>query len=132
MLTKIRAQNFKSLRSATLDLGPRNVLVGANMAGKSNVIDLFRFIYDTTFPRQPGSGALSNAVFARGGFSELLWKAGNEQVLEVALSGTTLAHGQEGLIVEGAYDSAVYDALIRRLAVPTLTSGPWFAGERPI
>ena len=95
MLTKIRAKNFKSLRSVTLDLGPRNVLVGANMAGKSNVIDLFRFIYDMTFPRQPGTGALSNAVFARGGFGELLWKGGDEQIIEIELFGTTLAHGPE-------------------------------------
>jgi predicted ATPase len=90
MLTNIRARNFKSLKDVTLDLGPRNVLVGANMAGKSNAIDLFRFIYDMTFPRQPGSGALSNAVFARGGFGELLWKGGNEQLIEIALSGTTV------------------------------------------
>jgi len=65
------------------------------MAGKSNVIDLFRFIYDMTFPRQPGTGALSNAVFARGGFGELLWKGGDEQIIEIELFGTTLAHGPE-------------------------------------
>jgi predicted ATPase len=95
MLTKIRVHNFKSLKDVTLDVRPRNVLVGANMAGKSNVIDLFRFIYDMTFPRQPGSGALSNAVFGRGGFGELLWKGGNEQVIEIALSGTTSDGGPE-------------------------------------
>lgn len=95
MLTNIRARNFKSLRSLTLGLGSRNVLVGANMAGKSNVIDLFRFIYDMTFPRQAGDGALSRAVFERGGFGELLWKGGNEQLIEIELSGTTLAHGPE-------------------------------------
>jgi predicted ATPase len=88
MLTKIRARNFKSLKDVTLDVGPRNVLVGANMAGKSNVIDLFRFIYDITFPRQTFTGALSNAVAERGGFGELLWKGGDEQVIEVALFGT--------------------------------------------
>jgi len=81
MLTNIRARNFKSLKDVTLDLGPRNVLVGANMAGKSNAIDLFRFIYDMTFPRQPGSGALSNAVFARGGFGEFAVEGGNEQLI---------------------------------------------------
>ncbi len=96
MLTKIQVKNFKSLKNVTLDLGPRNVLVGANMAGKSNVIDLFRFIYDMTFPRQPsGSGALSNAVFERGGFGELLWKGGNEQTISIALSGTTLENGPD-------------------------------------
>jgi predicted ATPase len=95
MLTKIRAHNFKSLRNVTLDLGPRNVLVGANMAGKSNVIDLFRFIYDMTFPRQGGSGALSSAVFGRGGFGELSWKGGNEQLVEIVLSGTSSERGPE-------------------------------------
>src|SRR5208282_5884866 len=95
MLTKIRAHNFKSLKDVTLELGPRNVLVGANMAGKSNVIDLFRFIYDMTFPLQPGTMALSNAVFSRGGFGELSWKGGNEQRIEIALSGTTVEHGPE-------------------------------------
>jgi predicted ATPase len=95
MLTKIQAKNFKSLKNVTLDLGPRNVLVGANMAGKSNVIDLFRFIYDMTFPRQAGSGALSSAVFGRGGFGELSWKGGNEQLIEIVLSGTTSEHGPE-------------------------------------
>ncbi|MGC2058610.1 MAG: AAA family ATPase [Candidatus Sulfotelmatobacter sp.] len=95
MLTKIRAHNFKSLRKVILDLHPRNVLVGANMAGKSNLVDLFRFIYDMTFPGQPGSGALSSAVFGRGGFSELLWKGGSEQIIEIALSGTTSDNGPE-------------------------------------
>jgi predicted ATPase len=95
MLTKIRVQNFKSLRSVTLDLGLRNVLVGANMAGKSNLIDLFRFIYDMTFPRVAGGGALSNAVVARGGFGELVWKGGNQQIIEIGLSGTTKEHGAE-------------------------------------
>lgn len=95
MLTHIRAENFKSLKDVTLDLGPRNVLVGANMAGKSNVIDLFRFIYDMTFPRQSGTWGLPSAVLARGGFGELLWKGGDERVISIALSGTTSEHGPE-------------------------------------
>jgi predicted ATPase len=95
MLTRIRGKNFKSLKDVTLDLGPRNVLVGANMAGKSNVIDLFRFVYDMTFPRLAGAGALSNAVFGRGGFGELLWKGGDEQIIEISLCGTTSDNGPE-------------------------------------
>jgi predicted ATPase len=97
MLTKVRVGNFKSLKNVTLDIGRRNVLVGANMAGKSNLIDLFRFIYDMTFPRQPGSGALSGAVFGRGGFSELTWKGGDDQIIEIALSGTTSEHARSEL-----------------------------------
>jgi predicted ATPase len=94
MLTQIRVKNFKSLKDVTLELGQRNVLVGANMAGKSNVMDLFKFIYDMTFP-PPGGMGLANAFFARGGFSEVLWKGGDERVIELSLSGTTSEHGPE-------------------------------------
>lgn len=94
MLTKIRAKNFKSLRDVTLELGQRNVLVGANMAGKSNVMDMFRFIYDMTFPR-PGGMGLADAFFSRGGFSEVLWKGGDEGVIELSLSGTTSENSSE-------------------------------------
>ena len=94
MLTQIRAKNFKSLKDVTLALGPRNVLVGANMAGKSNVIDLFKFIYDMAFAAA-GTWALPNAMSVRGGFGELLWKGGNEQAISITLSGTTSDHGPE-------------------------------------
>jgi predicted ATPase len=94
VLTKIRVKNFKSLKDVTLELGQRNVLVGANMAGKSNVMDLFKFIYDVAFP-PPGGMGLANAFFARGGFGEVLWKGGDERVIELALSGTTSEHGPE-------------------------------------
>src|SRR5271166_3125188 len=94
MLTKIRVKNFRSLKDVTLELGQRNVLVGANMAGKSNVMDLFKFIYDMTFP-PPGSMGPANAFFARGGFSEVLWKGGDERVIELSLSGKTSEHGAE-------------------------------------
>lgn len=87
MLTKIRVHNFKSLKDVTLDLVQRNVLVGANMAGKSNIIDLLLFIHDMIFPRQPGTWALSSAVFARGGFNEIVWKGDKMEAIVIALSG---------------------------------------------
>ncbi len=64
------------------------------MAGKSNVMDLFRFIYDMTFP-PAGSMGLANAFVARGGFNEVLWKGGDERVIQLSLSGTTSEHGPE-------------------------------------
>jgi len=94
MLTKIRARNFKSLKDVSLDLGRRNVLVGANMAGKSNVIDLFRFVQDVAFP-QSGTWGLPNGVLVRGGFGELLWKGGDERFISIALSGTVSDDGHE-------------------------------------
>jgi predicted ATPase len=86
MLTKIRVKNFKSLKDVSLSLGQRNVLVGPNMTGKSNLIDLFRFISHMTFAPS-GSWALTNAVAIRGGFGELLWKGGEEQAILIELTG---------------------------------------------
>jgi predicted ATPase len=94
MLTTIHVKNFKSLKDVTLELGQRNVLVGANMAGKSNVIALFRFIYDMTFPKG-GTWGLPGAMLVQGGFGELLWKGGDERVIEIGLSGTTSDEGPE-------------------------------------
>lgn len=47
MITSITASNYKSLGPNThIDLGRLTVLVGQNGAGKSNIIDLFRFVSD--------------------------------------------------------------------------------------
>lgn len=45
-LTRIWARNFKSIRNLDLELGPLTVLVGPNASGKSNVLDVLRFIKD--------------------------------------------------------------------------------------
>jgi predicted ATPase len=131
MHTTIRVKNFKSLKDVTLELGQLNVLVGANMAGKSNVMDLFKFIYDMTFP-PPGSMGLANAFFSRGGFSEVLWKGGDERVIELSLSGTTSEHGPEWpwdyeVVIQGdaRYDNfriSSEQLTIRRRASPPTTS----------
>jgi predicted ATPase len=39
--------NFRSVRNASLDLGRLTVLIGANGAGKSNVVDAFRFVSES-------------------------------------------------------------------------------------
>jgi predicted ATPase len=95
MLTNIRAKNFKSLKNISVDLGQRNVLVGANMAGKSNVIDLFKFIRDLAIPRQPGNPGLANALFARGGFDETVWKGNKAEIILLALSGRDFVEENE-------------------------------------
>jgi len=122
MLTKIRAKNFKSLKNVILELGQRNVLVGANMAGKSNVIDLLLFIHNMTFPRQPGTTALVSAVYARGGFDEIRWKGDNAGAILVGLSGRDLSEGVEWfwdyeVTLEGAAPSGTFRLANERLHV---------------
>lgn len=43
-LTRIRARNFRSLTNVDLPLQPLNVLIGANGSGKSNVLNVLRFL----------------------------------------------------------------------------------------
>ena len=44
MIKQLRVRNFLSLKDVDLELGTRNLLVGPNMSGKSNLIDCFRFL----------------------------------------------------------------------------------------
>ena len=43
-LEKLGIENFKSIRQQTLELDPLNVLIGANGAGKSNLVQVFQFL----------------------------------------------------------------------------------------
>jgi predicted ATPase len=43
-LEKLSIAAFKSIREQTLELGPLNVLIGANGAGKSNLVQAFKFL----------------------------------------------------------------------------------------
>ena len=45
-ITRIRAKNFRSIRDLDMELGELTVLVGPNASGKSNTLDVIRFIRD--------------------------------------------------------------------------------------
>lgn len=81
MIKQLRVQNYLSLKEVTLDLGLRNVLVGPNMAGKSNIVDALRFLTHVAL-----SGLMA-AVNARGGFSEILWKGTEEGQISFFVTG---------------------------------------------
>jgi predicted ATPase len=84
MITRVRARNFKSLRDVDVSLGPLNVLVGPNMGGKSNVLDLFRFLYQCWFPEAATFGP-GNALTQRQGIDEVLWKGSQDRLLSIAI-----------------------------------------------
>ena len=76
MIKHIAARNFLSLKEVDLELGPRNVLVGPNMAGKSNFIECLKFLRDAAsmWRTRNDLTSLQEAIFNRGGFHELVWK----------------------------------------------------------
>ena len=43
-LSKLHIEGFRSIRSADITLRPLNIMIGANGAGKSNLIDFFRML----------------------------------------------------------------------------------------
>jgi predicted ATPase len=68
MIKKLQVKNYKSLKNLDLELGVRNVLVGPNMSGKSNLLDCFKFLTQICI------SGVNTAFLNRGGFSEVVWK----------------------------------------------------------
>ena len=64
-IKRIKVRNFKSFRNLDLRLGDLNILIGANAAGKSNFVDIFRFLWDIK------NSGLENAISLRGGIEYL-------------------------------------------------------------
>jgi predicted ATPase len=54
------------------------------MAGKSNILDVLKFLYQVFFP-EPGTEGITYALAQRGGPSEVTWKGGQEQLISVTL-----------------------------------------------
>lgn len=80
-LMSLSVRNFRSLREVHLELGPINVLVGPNAAGKSNVLDVLAFLGDAS-----GSD-LQPALERRGGFERVRFrgKAKGRRAVEIRL-----------------------------------------------
>lgn len=64
-LKSIRVKNFKSFKELEVDFGKFNVLIGVNASGKSNFVQIFKFIKDIA------DHGLDNAVSMQGGVEYL-------------------------------------------------------------
>ena len=65
-ITNIKVSNFKSFKDLDLNLGPFNVVIGANAAGKSNFVEIFRFL------KTIEANDLADAVSLHGGPDSIL------------------------------------------------------------
>jgi predicted ATPase len=66
-ITHLRVENWKNFRRVDVDLARRVILVGPNASGKSNLLDVVRFLRDVAAV----GGGLQAAIQARGGVSRL-------------------------------------------------------------
>ena len=66
-LEKLTIKSFKSIREQTLALGRLNVFIGGNGAGKSNLIEVFRFL------REIVNQNLADYTGIKGGANTLLY-----------------------------------------------------------
>jgi predicted ATPase len=66
-VTHVHLENWRNFATAEVDLQRRVFLVGPNASGKSNFLDVFRFLHDIASV----GGGFQDAVGKRGGVSEL-------------------------------------------------------------
>jgi predicted ATPase len=67
-ITRLRLKNWRNFREVDIPLGMRTYVVGANASGKSNLLDVFRFLRALT---QTEGGGLQKALKDRGGLTKL-------------------------------------------------------------
>lgn len=80
MITKISVRNFLSLKEVDLDLRLRNVLVGPNMSGKTNLIEAFKFLTSTM------TVGMNKTLLDRGGYQEVLWKGNDGSAITLGVT----------------------------------------------
>lgn len=72
-------KNWKNFNSAEMPIGDRMFIVGANASGKSNLMDVFRFLRDVA------DSGLVKAVESRGGIKKLRYlNARNPNYIEIS------------------------------------------------
>ncbi len=73
--SRLRVKNWRNFRSFDVALQERQFLVGPNASGKSNFLDIFRFLRDVA---DPDGGGLQAAIKRRGGVSKVRCLAARE------------------------------------------------------
>jgi predicted ATPase len=101
-LDSIEVEGYKSIRSAKIDLGAVNVLIGANGAGKSNLLGLFGLLADLADRR------LQLHVGLQGGADAIL-HFGRKKTSALRIALRFGLHGYEAVLVPGAGDALVFE-----------------------
>lgn len=68
LITHLKLKNWRNFRDVDVPLKERTYFLGANASGKSNLLDVFRFLRDVS---KTQGGGLQKAIFDRGGIQKL-------------------------------------------------------------
>jgi predicted ATPase len=85
-ISRLKLKNWRNFRQIDVPLRERVFVIGPNASGKSNLLDVLRFLRDVAKPK---GGGLQRAVEARGGLTKLrclLARRDTEVLIEVELS----------------------------------------------
>lgn len=75
---ELRLKNWRNFGNVNFELADRMFIIGANAAGKSNLLDVFRFLKDVT------KDGLQKSVNSRGGIKKLRYlNARNQNYIEI-------------------------------------------------
>jgi len=86
MITRLRLKNWRNFKKVDVALRDRVYIIGPNASGKSNFLDVLRFLRDVA---KPEGGGLQKAVKDRGGITKLrclLARSDPEVSIELELS----------------------------------------------
>ena len=82
MISRIAIKNFRSLRDVELCPGPLTVLIGANGAGKSNILDALRFLKKIHSDPLSREMVTNSQLEDRGGFEQIVWGGLTDEKIE--------------------------------------------------
>ena len=82
IINRLIAKNWRNFQQIDVRLSERQFIVGANASGKSNLLDIFRFLRDIV---KAEGGGFQKAVKDRGGVSlkSVAWQRGAIQKLQL-------------------------------------------------
>jgi hypothetical protein len=110
-LDSLDVEGYKSIRLAKIDLGPINVLIGANGSGKSNLVGLFGLIADLADRR------LQLHVARQGGANAIL-HFGQKKTPQLRISLSFAPLEYQAILVPSVGDTLVFGTETTGLRMP--------------
>lgn len=84
LITQLKLKNWRNFKQLDVPLRSRTYIIGANASGKSNLLDVFRFLRDVC---KPAGGGLQKAIEDRDGITKLrCLQARNDNEVRIDIS----------------------------------------------